>query len=159
MADVADSVITKEMEAAIGVESAPVTVEVTTTGIRMYARAVGYTDPIFYDEAAARAEGYRGLVAPPGFVGTPIYRPDGPGLEAMMGGLDIPYRWLLDGGVTFERVEPIVAGDVLTSRSRITEFRERVGAVGPMLIVFRETVYTREDGTAVARSRSNLIHY
>jgi hypothetical protein len=31
--------------------------------------------------------------------------------------------------------------------------------MGPMLIVFRETVFTREDGTVVAKSRGNLIHY
>lgn len=152
------SVITDAMQAAIGVGGPPATMEVTTTGIRMFARAVGYTDPTFYDEAAARARGYRGLVAPPGFMGTAIHRPDGPTFEGMVS-LEIPYRRILDGGTTYEFLEPIVAGDLLTSRSRITELRERDGSMGPMLIVFREAVFAREDGTVVAKSRGNLIHY
>jgi hypothetical protein len=40
------SVITDEMRAVIGKESEPMTVEVDRTAVRMFARAVGYTDPI-----------------------------------------------------------------------------------------------------------------
>ena len=69
----AESVITDEMRAAIGVEGPPAVMEVEKTNCRMFARSVGHTDPIFYDEAAAKARGYRSIVAPPGFLGTPIF--------------------------------------------------------------------------------------
>jgi acyl dehydratase len=158
MPESATSVITDEMRAAVGVESAPTTLEVTTSGIRLFARAVGYTDPIFYDEAAAREQGCSSLVAPPGFMGTPVYRPgSGAGMPAAR--FEVPYKRFLNGGTTYEYLEPIVAGDVITSRSRLTELREREGSMGPMLIVYSETVYTRGDGTVVAKSRGNLIHY
>ena len=155
----AESVITDEMRAAIGVESAPSTLEVTTVGCRLFARAVGHTDLIFYDEAVARERGYRGLVAPPGFLGTPVYRPGGRDPEAMGPRYDIPYKRILNGGTSYEYLEPVVAGDVITSRSHITEFREREGSMGAMLITYRETVYSRDDGTVVARMYGNLINY
>ncbi len=44
------SVTTDKMRAEIGVESEPVTFEVDKTACRMFARAVGYTDPIYFDE-------------------------------------------------------------------------------------------------------------
>ena len=71
-----ESAITDEMRASIGVEGAPTLNEVTTTGIRMFARAVGYTDQRFYDEAYAKSKGYRSLLAPPGYLGTAVYNPN-----------------------------------------------------------------------------------
>ena len=49
--------ITDAMRAVIGVESPPWTHEVTTTSVRGFARGVGYTDRVYYDEAAAKAAG------------------------------------------------------------------------------------------------------
>ena len=156
----ADSVITDAMRASIGVDGPPNAAEVTTTGIRLFARAIGHTDLVFYDEAVARARGYRGLLAPPGYLGTSIFMP-GRRASGVSGGrsFEIPYRRVLEGGTTFEYFEPIVAGDLITLRSRTTEFRERDGSIGPMLITFSETAFTRADGTVVAKMRGNLINY
>ena len=83
-----ESAITDEMRASVGVEGPPSLNEVTTTGIRMFARAVGYTRPLFYDEAYAKSKGHRSLVAPPGYLGTAQYNPNatrpmgGPGAAA-----------------------------------------------------------------------------
>ena len=157
----AESVITDEMRAVVGVENPGGTAEVTTTGIRMFARAVGYTDLIFYDEDEAKKQGYSGLIAPPGYLGTGVYRPstsgqaDGP----PGGGLDIPYKRILNGGTTYEYLEPIVAGDVITSSSQITDFQEREGSIGPMLITYRQTTFKNQDGVVVAFMRGNLIQY
>lgn len=156
----ADSVITDEMKAAIGVENRGGTAEVTTSGIRMFARAVGYTDLIFYDEDEAKKQGHAGLIAPPGYLGTNIFRPsagrdDGP----PGGGFDVPYKRILNGGTTYEYLAPIVAGDVITSSSQITEFREREGSIGPMLITYRKTTFTNQDDVVVATMRGNLIQY
>jgi acyl dehydratase len=148
------------MRAAVGVDGPPSVAEVTTSGIRLFARAVGHVDPIYYNEETAKQRGFRGLVAPPGYLGTPVFQPgardsEGPG----GGGFQTPYKRILNGGGSYEFFEPVVAGDVITSRSRITEFRERDGSIGPMLITYRETVFTRQDGTVVAKMRGNLISY
>ena len=157
----ADSVVTEEMQRMIGVETGETLAEVTTTGCRLFARAVGHSDPIFYDEAAARERGYRSIVAPPGYLGTAVYHP-----PSMPGGStqadwrpEIPYKRVLNGGTAYEYLEPVIAGDVITSRSKITKYQEREGSIGPMLITYRETTYTRQDGTVVAKSYGNSIHY
>ncbi|MEX2228831.1 MAG: MaoC family dehydratase N-terminal domain-containing protein [Dehalococcoidia bacterium] len=157
----AESVITDAMRAAVGVDGPPSVSEVTTSGIRLFARAVGHTDLAFYDEDVAHGRGYSGLLAPPGFLGTPLYRPGRRDRDAEGAGpqIDSPYKRILNGGTTYEYFAPIIAGDVITSRSRITEFREREGSIGPMLITYRETVYTRQDGTMVAKMRGNIINY
>lgn len=157
-----DSIVTAEMQQLIGREVGDGVAEVTTTGCRLFAGAVGHTDPIFYDHSAARARGYRGIVAPPGYLGTRVDRPDPRPVASMpapIADLRIPYRRLLNGGNAYEYFEPVVAGDVIASRSKITRFEERVGSIGPMLITYHETAYTRQDATLVAKMYGHVIHY
>ena len=86
MTQAAPSVITDEMRAAVGVEGPPVVMEVERANCRMFARAVGHTDPTFYDEPTAKARGYRSIVAPPGFLGTPVFQPGAAGAPGEMTG-------------------------------------------------------------------------
>ncbi|MGI8551671.1 MAG: FAS1-like dehydratase domain-containing protein [Dehalococcoidia bacterium] len=162
------SVITDEMRQAIGVESEPWTVEVEKTGVRMYARAIGYTDPIFFDEASAKEEGYRSLPCPPGFLGTPIFDPatSDPTFGQPRRGqrrFNTPYTRGLNGGTDIEYFtkgssDAICAGDVLQASSKIADLTERRGSLGPMLITTSETIY-RRDGTVVAIMRGTGIAY
>jgi acyl dehydratase len=159
------SIITDEMRAAIGVEGPSATLEVEKTNCRMFARSVGHTDPIFYDEAAAKVRGYRSIVAPPGFMGTPIFNPSRPpGAPGEMGGrgFSIPYKRVLNGGTEYEYFpenDVICAGDTITARSKITGFDEREGSLGPMLITTRETTYTNQHGKVVAKMYGTVIQY
>ena len=161
-----NSVITDEMRAAIGVEGPPAVMDVEKTNCRMFARSVGHSDPIFYDEEAAKARGYRGIVAPPGFLGTPIFRPSGGAAAGAgeMGGrnFSVPYKRILNGGTDYEYVpdiDTICAGDTITARSKIAGFEEATGSLGPMLITTRETTYTNQHGKVVAKMYGTLIQY
>ncbi len=154
------SVVTDEMREAIGKESKPTTMEVDKTGCRMFARAVGHTDLIFYDEEYAKSKGYRSIVAPPGFLGTQVYTPrGGDPTEAGGGGFSIPYKRVLNGGTECEYFDTVCAGDVLTARSKISGFNEREGSMGPMLITSRETTFTNQDGQLVAKMYGTVIQY
>ena len=163
-----DSVITDEMRSAIGVEGPPTVMDVEKTNCRMFARSVGHTDPIFYDEAAARGRGYRGIVAPPGFLGTPIFKPGSGGVQpGEMGGrsFSVPYKRILNGGTDYEYFadapggDVICAGDTIIARTKIAGFEEATGSLGPMLITRRETTYTNQDGKVVAKMYGTLIQY
>jgi hypothetical protein len=158
------SVITDEMRAAVGKKSSPTTLEVDKTGCRMFARAVGHTDQIFYDEEHAKSKGYRSIVAPPGFFGTPLFKPGGPTgdpseLGSQRRGPAIPYKRVLNGGTDYEYFETVCAGDVLTARSKISGYQERTGSIGPMLITTRETTYTNQDGKVVGKMYGTVIQY
>jgi len=154
------SLITTDMQAAIGRESPPVTHELDRHACRMFARAVGYTNPIYFDEDAARAAGYRDIPAPPGFLGHPVFNPGRasvPGYASLR--FDTPLKRILNVGTDIEYLADVCAGDVLTATTKLTGFTERVGSVGPMLITSRETTYTNQEGRVVARMRGSAIQY
>jgi len=168
MTQAPNSVITDEMRAAVGVEGQPTVLEVEKTNCRMFARAVGHTDLIFFDEAAAKARGYRSIVAPPGFLGTPVFRPGGAAaVPGEMGGrgFGVPYKRVLNGGTDYEYFpdgpdgDVICAGDTITARTKISGFEEASGSLGPMLITKRETTYTNQHGKVVARMYGTMIQY
>ena len=153
------SVITDEMRARIGVESEPVTYEVDNTGCRQFARAVGYTDPIYFDEAAAKAQGHRGIVAPVGFLGHPVVVPGQPARLPEAFRLEIPYKRVLNGGTDVEYLQTVCAGDKLSASTKLSDLTEREGKMGPMLIVSTETIFRDDKGETVAIQRGQAIRY
>jgi hypothetical protein len=156
MAEETSSVVTDAMRAQIEVESDPWTVEVDKSSVRMFARSCQYTDPIFYDEDFARSKGYRSLLAPPHYLGTPRFDPNAPPRGTRP--LEIPYKRNLNGGTDIEYFDTIQAGDILEARSKLTEIEETSGRLGPMLIVRTQTTY-RRDGKVVAIARGTGIRY
>lgn len=158
--------LTDEMRSVIGVMGEPWRVEVTTTSVRAFARGVGYTDRVYYDEATAKAAGYASLPAPPTYLGTAVYDPTL--CEPVFGGprdsgpvLRTGLANLLDGGTETVYERTIVAGDVLESRGGIVdlEVKESKG-LGKMLIVTGETTFTDvRDGSLVATQRTQVIWY
>ena len=155
-----ESLITDEMRAAIGKESEPTTLEIDKTSVRMFARAVGYTDPVYYDEEAAKAAGYRSLPAPPGYLGTPVYDPSKRGARPQqMMEPSRPLKRMLNGGTDVEYLADICAGDILTSTSAISSIEERQGRLGEMLITSTKTTYRNQDGKVVAIMTGTGIRY
>ena len=155
----AEGVITDEMRAQIGKESEPVTLEVDKTTCRMCARAVGYTDPLYYDEDYARSKGYRSIPAPFGFLGQRIYDPNAPQRPGGYFPFQTPFKRILNGGTDIEYLDAVCAGDVLTATSKLVDLSELEGRLGPMLVSVTETVYRNQDGKDVARMRGTGIQY
>jgi hypothetical protein len=158
-----EPLITPEMRAEIGVESSPTTYEIDKTMVRLFARSVGHTDPVYYDEAAAKAAGYRSLPCPPGYLGTPVFRPGG-GERGPMGRAtgpqpSRPLKRVLNGGTEIEYMDDICAGDVLTATSHLAALEERMGSIGEMLISTNKTVYKNQSGTVVAIATGTGIRY
>jgi acyl dehydratase len=152
--------LTDEMKAAIGT-SGPITIyEVTTLGIRTFARAVGYRSPIYYDEAAAKERGHRTLVSPPGYYGMPIYNPLAEPARGAGASFQSPFKRVLNGGTAIEPLAPVHAGDVLEAKTTLANLELTKGRLGQMLIRTSETEYRRtSDGAVVARTRGTGITY
>ena len=133
---------------AIGRESKPAVNEVEKGAIRRFAESLGETNPIFHDENAARAAGYRSLVAPPTF---PIVLRAGSDLRDEL--LLAPGKHLLQAEQTFEYARPIVAGDKITVRSKVLEIAQRQTATGMADVAVIEDEGRDESGELIYRSR------
>ena len=161
------SLITPEMRAEVGKRSDPSIYEVDKLQVRLFARSVGHTDPVYYDESEAKKAGYRSLPCPPGYLGTPVYDPRtsdptfggrrgaGPGPQPSR-----PLKRILNGGTEIEYLDDICAGDVLEAVNYVSDIQERKGSIGEMLITTSKTEYKRQsDGKVVAISTGTGIRY
>ncbi len=135
----------------IGRESEPVLHEVEKGAIRRFADALGDPNPIYQDEAAARAAGYQALVAPPTFVAALTAN------ERFRHSLDLGTRSILHGEQQLEYARPVLAGDRITVTSRVADVLERAGASGPMDVIVIEDEGRDDKGELVFRARATLI--
>ncbi len=145
--------LTEEMrQQAIGIESAPVTMEVEKGAILRFAEAIGDPNPQWNDEAAARKTRYGGLIAPPTF----LRSVRGVNLELPF---DLSFNRRLDGGSDWEYFQPVRPGDRITAVARIAELTERTGRLGPMVFMTTATTYTNQFAEVVATQTNTLIAY
>jgi acyl dehydratase len=135
----------------IGRESELVVHEVEKGAIRRFAEALGDPNPIYQDEAAARAAGHPSLVAPPTF---PVALASN---ERFRHSLDLGTRSILHGEQQFEYTRQVFAGDRITVRSRVADVQERAGASGPMDILVLEDEGRDPAGQLVFRARATLV--
>lgn len=65
----------------------------------------------------------------------------------------------VNGGTSVTYGAPIRPGDVIGSRARLLEYREREGRMGPMLITVLESEWTNQAGERVQLGRQTAIRY
>ncbi len=160
--------ITDAMKAKVGKDSPPWVYEVTTTGVRAFARGVGYTDPVYYDMEAAKKAGYRNLPAPPTFHGLPVYIP-GKSDETFStpNECDVSISQdehglpnIMDGGTECEHLGQICAGDTLTCITKLADLSLKVTGSGKtMLIQTIQFTFTNQDGEKVLTKRLKVINH
>ena len=137
---------------AVGKEYAPVDYEVGLEKIREYANAVGETDAIYHDRDAARAAGFRDVVAPPMFAVVYSARSVGPAVLDPEVGLDL--MRMVHGGQEFAWSEPVCAGDTVTTTTVVRDIYEKDGKG---FYVF-ESLSKNQDGQEVVRGTwTNIV--
>jgi acyl dehydratase len=127
--------------------------EVEKGRLRFFAKATGQTDPVYADEAAARAAGFPSLPVPPTFLFClEMEAPDPAAIRNLLG---MDYRTLLHGeqGFTYHRMA--FAGDTLTFEQRIDDIYDKKG--GALEFVVRKTRVTNQRGEDVAELRAVTV--
>jgi hypothetical protein len=152
------SLLTDDLKALIGRPWPSITYEVDRTGIRAWARAVGYDDPVYYDESVALSRGFPRLPAPPGFLGVPRFRPGEPDPGPPIRGLHPELQRSVNGGTELEYHATVFAGDELVATPIIVDIKERDGSLGQMLILTRNVQFTRQS-ELVATLTATVINY
>jgi len=120
--------------------------------IAKYADAVGEGSPIYRDAEAAKAEGFRGQVAPPMFC--VVYGMLGLAPAVIDPELEMNFARLVHGSQEFIWGEPVCAGDLISTEVECTSITERNGNG---FYVF-EQVSTNQDGAETVRGTwTNIV--
>ncbi|MGI9599347.1 MAG: FAS1-like dehydratase domain-containing protein [Acidimicrobiales bacterium] len=141
-------------------------VTVGRTDIARFARAIGETDPRFFDPDAARAAGHPDVVAPPYFPYTirmqaanlrdrADLEPDGSSSEDVP---PVPTDRAMAGETAIEMGVPIHAGDVITLEKRIVDLFEKSGRSGALVFVKQEFRFTNQNDELVMREEFTRIY-
>ena len=137
---------------SVGKTYSPHEYEVGREKIREYAYAVGEHDPIYHDPEAARAAGFRNVVAPPMFCVVYSARAMGPAILDPELGINLGL--MVHGSQEFEWDEPVVAGDVITTQTTIKDLYEK----GGMEFYVWESESTNQRGEQVVKGTwTNIV--
>lgn len=138
----------------IGKEYQEYTFEIEKCKIRELARAIGDKSKIFYDEDAAREDGFEGLAVPPTF--STLFAMAG-GLESVIKDLKIDMTKLLHGGQEYEYFKAIKPGDVVKGKTVIKDVIEKSGKAGTMDFLVMETTYINQNEEPVLCDKCTLV--
>ncbi|MGH1373851.1 MAG: MaoC family dehydratase N-terminal domain-containing protein [Cellvibrionaceae bacterium] len=138
----------------IGHKFEPHTVEIEKGRLRFFAKAIGETNPIYFDESAAQAAGYRSLPVPPSFPFSIDL--DSPEFLPVLGLLKMDIGRILHGSQEFEYFAPICAGDAITCQTELKEMFDKKG--GALEFVVLETVFTNSDDEVVVKSTQSIVY-
>ena len=124
--------------------------EVSRVKIAEFAHAIGDQNPIYRDQAAAQAAGFRDVVAPPTFaivismVGSSVALAD-PAL-----GLNLAL--VVHSEQRFTCARPLQAGDMVTAQTTISDIRD----VGRTTLLSTETEIRTTEGELVCTAYSTI---
>ncbi|MFF0496490.1 MaoC family dehydratase N-terminal domain-containing protein [Nocardia aobensis] len=141
-----------DTEAALALPFDPITVDVERGRLRLFAKAIGETSPIYTVVDAARQAGHPDLPVPPTFFySLELETPDPFGYLAALG---VDLRRVLHGEQSFAYHRPAHAGDTLTLRPRIVDVYSKKG--GALDFLVKHTSISR-GAEPVAEATSVLV--
>jgi acyl dehydratase len=134
-----------------GPVGAPDSMPIEQVSVRRMALAVENFDPIHYDDAAARARGYRGIVAPWPLLWLVFF-------NCREGTLKFPFgKATIHGEDGYEFHEPIIVGDTITVTTSIADTSIKQGKSGVMGVVVMRREFRNQHGQLCAvMSTTNL---
>lgn len=140
-----------ELQAMQGPLGPPDSMPIEVLSARRMALTLDNLDPIHFDEAAARARGYRGIVAPWALLWLVFFNCREAPLKFSFG------KATIHGGDSYEFHEPMVVGDTVTVRAFVTETSVKQGKAGPMgVIVTRREFHNQHGQLCAVMSTTNL---
>lgn len=146
----------ERLKRKIGHRSGPRVQCVEVGAIAKFARAIGETNPLFFDDAYARTTRFGGIIAPPTYASCFIT----PLLPGEMFELDLPpLTKALHSNDIAENDLPIRPGDVLTTVARYADVFVKDGRNGPMLFQAADLTVTHQSGRRVALIRMLSVNF
>lgn len=144
-----------DMEASLRAMHGPLgdpdSMPIEVVSVRRMALAVEAVDPIHYDDEAARARGYRGIVAPWPLLWLIFFNCRDAPLKFSFG------KATIHGGDSYEFHEPMIVGDLITVSGEVSETSVKQGKAGPMgMIVTRREFRNQHGRLCAVMSTTNI---
>ncbi|WP_342710872.1 MaoC family dehydratase N-terminal domain-containing protein [Bradyrhizobium sp. B124] len=133
-------------QSAVGRTFTPVTARVEPGRLRFFLDTLGETNPVYRDGAAAPV--------PPTYLFC-LEMMDAAEPFEFLTALDIDLARVLHGEQRFDYHAPVVVGDTLTFRPRVTSVTEKKG--GAMTLIVVETAVTNKAGVHVADTSRTIV--
>jgi acyl dehydratase len=137
---------------ATGKSYPPVVYAVGREKIKEYAHATGESDPVHLDHEAARAAGYRDVVAPPMFAVVYSAPAVAPGIFDPEVGIN--FALMVHGAQEFRWGDLVVAGDEITTTVTVKDVSER-GGKG--FYVFESRSVNQDGGEVCVGTWTNIV--
>ena len=138
----------------IGAETEEGEVVVEAGMLRLFCLAVGETNPIYLDEAAAKRAGYRAIPAPPTYTSV-LSNLAPPESDLVLGVLGADLGRMLHGEQGFTQHQLIFVGDRIRLKQRIAEIYDKKG--GALEFVVMETSAINQDNVLCATVRTVAV--
>ena len=141
----------------VGIVSESRVVDVEAGFLTFFAKATGETNPIYFDDAAARAAGHRAILMPPTYLFSlhmshPAMRGD---LFNKESGIGVDQSRILHGEQGFIYHRPIYAGDRITIRTTTEDIYAKKG--GALEFIVQRTRFENDEGELCAEARQVTI--
>jgi len=131
-----------------------ITTEVEKGRLRFFAKATGETNPVYTDEDAAKAAGYRSLPVPPSYFFC-LQMIDDPDPTSWITNLGVNLQNILHGEQSFEYLGMAFAGDSLTFESRVTDIYDKKG--GALEFLVTETTGVNQMNQIVVKMKCTTV--
>jgi acyl dehydratase len=141
-------------KSAVGRSFTPVTARVEPGRLRYFFDTLEERNPVYRDAETARTEGYSAAPVPPTYLFC-LEMMDADRPLEMLTELKIDLAHVLHGEQRFTYHAPVVVGDTLTFKSRVTDVADKKG--GAMTIIVVEATVTNQHGAHVADTASTII--
>jgi acyl dehydratase len=130
--------------------------------IQRYAIAIGDPNPVYHDDAAARAAGYDGIIAPPNLLSGIMewgpgrneaeLSPDGTFRRGRTGTLRV-----MGAGEEMDMVRPVTAGSEVWQEEEVESVTIKQGRSGPLLFVTTRHDFVDDQGAPYNRNRRTVM--
>jgi acyl dehydratase len=135
----------------IGKEVEVGSAEITPERVALYLKATGETNPLYTDEAAAKAGPHGGLTVPPGILNT-LSVAGGPNPNVKFG------NFAMHSGTRLEVHGPIRVGDTINVTADVKEVYAKTGRTGTMVFAVRRNRYRNQAGELVGVIEQSTVH-
>lgn len=137
----------------IGRTTEPMTFDIEKGRLKFFAKAIGETNPVYSDENAAKAAGYKSLPAPPTFMF--CLEMETNSLWDNIAAMGVPVGKILHGSQSFTYHAPICAGDRITFVTKVSDIYDKKG--GALEFIVEDSTATNQDGVLVGALQRVIV--